>query len=611
MRWVNPLSAPLAVLAASLLFLAGLRLLDLPIWIALPVAIVVAFGLAPFLQAKPSATNPELARELEAAKQRAQELSTKADSFYAEATKLLTAPGQVEALGIVQYARSRVQDLPTRVAQLADRFEGSGSLLALDDLRQQLQGVEAKASKSSGVARTQFVQLADSLRRNIRLAQEGQDARIAQVTSLNTLILDTAGTLQAMQNRLRTADLPQVKELQSLDEQLSAFSEGVDLLVGDPGLAPVPRQNQDRRSFLTSLGIAGAAVALTFVPIPGTQRTFVVVSGTELQEPLQALKIQFEKSHPELHLDLQFQGSQDIVNKFIDDKNDFNPAVIIPANGQILKDLETRWRAQNNSDPFYDSPKPIAKTLLVAIAWPERGKVLFPDGRFHWDRLEFALKAKNWASIGGSASWGSFDFVTTDPTRSNSGQLTLGLFAQDKSDSQSKSSPLSVATLNDQSISDLIALVKRSVYQPPRSTDILLQEFIARGPNDADVATVYESIALYRWSQSATTQGKPYQIYYLDPTVETVSTAAIVRRNIDERTAQSARTFLDFLAQSEQQATFVRYGFRPANGDVPNVPDSPWQKNIPGAEPKLNVQTLPIFEPEILAEIKRLWERSN
>ncbi len=605
MCWVNPLSAPLAVLAASLLFLLGLRLLDLPIWIALPVAIVVAFGLAPFLQAKPPVANPELARELEAAKQRALELSTKADSFYAEATKLLTAPGQVEALGIVEYARSRVQDLPTRVAQLADRFEGSASLLALDDLRQQLQGVEAKASKSSGVARTQFVQLADSLRRNIRLAQEGQDARVAQVTSLNTLILDTAGTLQAMQNRLRTTDLPQVKELQSLDEQLTAFSESVDLLVGDPGLAPAPKTTQDRRSFLTSLGIAGAAVALTFVPIPGAQRTLVIVSGTELQEPLQALKIQFEKSHPELRLDLQFQGSQDIVNKFIDDKNDFNPAVIIPANGQILKDLEARWRAQNSSDPFYDSPKPITKTLLVAIAWPERGKVLFPDGRFRWDRLEAALKAKNWASLGGNANWGSFDFMITDPTRSNSGQLTLGLFAQ------SKSGSLSVASLNDQSASDLIALVKRSVYQPPRSTDILLQEFIARGPNDADIATVYESIALYRWSQSSTTQGKPYQIYYLDPTVETVSTAAIVRRNIDERTAQSARAFLDFLTQNEQQATFVRYGFRPVNGDVPNVSDSPWQKNIPGAEAKLNVQTLPIFEPEILTEIKRLWERAN
>ncbi|WAN69895.1 hypothetical protein BJP36_38035 [Moorena producens JHB] len=37
-----------------------------------------------------------------------------------------------------------------------------------------------------------------------------------------------------------------------------------------------------------------------------------------------------------------------------------------------------------------------------------------------------------------------------------------------------------------------------SVYQPPYSTDILLQEFIAYGSHDPDVATVYQSIALHR-----------------------------------------------------------------------------------------------------------------
>ena len=30
----------------------------------------------------------------------------------------------------------------------------------------------------------------------------------------------------------------------------------------------------------------------------------------------------------------------------------------------------------------------------------------------------------------------------------------------------------------------LVALIKNSVYQPPRSTNILLQEFITRGAND-------------------------------------------------------------------------------------------------------------------------------
>jgi ABC-type Fe3+ transport system substrate-binding protein len=158
----------------------------------------------------------------------------------------------------------------------------------------------------------------------------------------------------------------------------------------------------------------------------------------------------------------------------------------------------------------------------------------------------------------------------------------------------------------------LFSLIKRSVYQPPRSTDIVLQEF-ARGPNDGDIATVYESIALYRWQQSAAVQNKPYQIYYIDPTVETTATAVIVRRDVDAGKAKAARQFLDFLSQAEQQQIFVQYGFRPVNSaiDLSSVPNSPWQQDIPGVAIKPPVQVIPPPSLPILEEVKRLWERSN
>ncbi|HEY9878131.1 MAG TPA: substrate-binding domain-containing protein, partial [Leptolyngbyaceae cyanobacterium] len=239
-----------------------------------------------------------------------------------------------------------------------------------------------------------------------------------------------------------------------------------------------------------SAAIIAAALGLTYAPIPGAQQTVTVVSGSELQEPLTALAERFEQKHPNINLEIKIQGSQDIVNNYLDDKNDFDPTVLIPANSDLLEELQERWQTQYGSDPFCETPQPIAKTLLVAIAWPERGKVLFPNGQFQWSRLETALQKENWGSLGGNPAWGSFDFVTTDPIRSNSGQLTLSLWSQAELGSQ----PLSVATLNTPSVETLFKEVKSSVYQPPRSTDILLQEFITRGPNDADVATVYESI---------------------------------------------------------------------------------------------------------------------
>jgi ABC-type molybdate transport system substrate-binding protein len=378
-----------------------------------------------------------------------------------------------------------------------------------------------------------------------------------------------------------------------------------------PAKSPTKSSNKTKspsRQYPTSIAIILAALGLTYAPVPGLQQTVIIVSGTELQVPLQELETKFEQANPTIKLELKFQGSQDIVNKYVNQQNDFKPTVLIPANGEILTELSDRLQASNNTNPFYDSPRPVAKTMLVGIAWPERGKVLFPDGRFQWSRVEQAMLAGSWEKIGGSNNWGSFDFVTTDPTRSHSGQVTLNLWTQAKLGGTINSN-----SFTNPSVQSLFSLIKKSVYQPPRSTDILLQEFIARGANDADVATVYESIALHRWQQSSANQSQPYQIYYLNPTIETTATAAIMRRDVDANTAKAARKFLDFLTQPEQQAVLVQYGFRPVNNtvDVQAVTNSPWNQNIPGAQVKPNVQTIPPPNTQTLTEIQRLWERSN
>ncbi|MBD2495345.1 substrate-binding domain-containing protein [Nostoc sp. FACHB-280] len=374
-----------------------------------------------------------------------------------------------------------------------------------------------------------------------------------------------------------------------------------------PGLKIHKTKSQSVK-VITSVAIIIAALGLTYVPLPGLKKTVIIVSGTELQEPLQILETKFEQENPNIKLELKFQGSQDMVNNYVDQKNDFKPTILIPANGEILPELSDRLRTTTQTEPFYDTPQPLAKTLLVGIAWPERGKVLFPNGRFQWSKLEQAMQAGNWGKIGGSSNWGSFDFVTTDPTRSNSGQLTLNLWTQSK-----LGGAINADSFNNSSIQTLFSLIKKSVYQPPRSTDILLQEFIVRGANDADVATVYESVALYRWQQSAASKGRPYQVYYLDPSIETTATAAIVRRDVEAATAKAAKQFLDFLTQPEQQAVFVRYGFRPVNNniDLKTVPNSPWSQNIPGAEIKPSVKILPPPDSKTITEIQRQWERTN
>ncbi|GAA6617842.1 substrate-binding domain-containing protein [Scytonema sp. NUACC26] len=364
-----------------------------------------------------------------------------------------------------------------------------------------------------------------------------------------------------------------------------------------------------RKQTITSIAIALSALGLAYAPIPGLQQTVAIVSGTELQAPLQELATKFQQNNPNIKIELKFQGSQDIVNNYIDQKNEQKPTVLIPASSEFLDELRQRYTTQNNSDPFIESPQPIAKTLLVGVAWSERGKVLFPNGRFSWQRVEQAMQASNWQAIGGQKGWGSFDFMMTDPSRSNSGQVTLSLWSLSKFGGDNPNN----INFSNPTVSSLFGTIKRSVYQPSRSTDILLQEFIARAPNDADVATVYESLALLRWQQSSKNQGKPYQIYYLDPTIETVATAAVLRQNVDTATASAAKSFISYIREPEQQKVFIQYGFRPAiNGvNLQGVANSPWNQNIPGVELNPSVKAVPVPKAQVQAEIQRIWQRAN
>jgi hypothetical protein len=236
MKLANPLYYPVAVLAGAIALVVGVRVAKLPSVVMLPAAVAIAtLGAAALKAREPEiGLDPALEPELIAVRQQAALVANKASDFMSEATRLLTRVNQLELLGNVQYACDRAKELPTKIDQLIKRIHGADSLLSVTDLQQQLNEVEAKLQKSSGAAQVQLTKLADTLRRNIQLARQGQDSRQAQVTSLSTLIQDAAGVLQELQNKLRTADLTnasEAMELRSLSEELKFAQENVDLLV--------------------------------------------------------------------------------------------------------------------------------------------------------------------------------------------------------------------------------------------------------------------------------------------------------------------------------------------------------------------------------------------
>jgi hypothetical protein len=221
--------------------------------------------------------------------------------------------------------------------------------------------------------------------------------------------------------------------------------------------------------------------------------------------------------------------------------------VLIPSNQDQLRAFQAAKASQGEAAPFTAAPRPIARTLLVAVAWPERAARLFPDGRFSWARLRQAAAAGQWSALGGPAEWGSFDLRTTDPLRSNSGQLTLALWSREQPGAAS------------------VATLKRAVYRPARSTDILLREFISGGPNDADVGMVYEAAALMRAGEAEQRRPGGYRLLVPDPTIEMVLAAAVLRGEGLGGAADGER-FVAFLAGPDGQDVLRGAGFRGPDG---------------------------------------------
>jgi ABC-type molybdate transport system substrate-binding protein len=328
-----------------------------------------------------------------------------------------------------------------------------------------------------------------------------------------------------------------------------------------------------------SLGIAAAALTLASAPLPGLRRPLLVAVGSELEQPLQQLEPLFERRHPGIDLRWQVQGAQDMVNQNQEGRPD-RARVLIPSNREQLRAFQAALAAQGEPAPFSREPQPIARTLLVAVVWPDRGARLFPDGRFSWARLKQAAAAGQWsAALGGPEAWGSFDLRTTDPLRSNSGQLTLALWSRDLPGAAS------------------VMVLKRAVYRPARSTDILLREFISGGRNDGDIAMVYEAAALMRSAEAQQRWPGGYSLMVPDPTIEVMLAAAVLRGEATGSEADGER-FVDFLVGAEAQAGLRTLGFRGLDGQ--------------GGGPAANrVRRLPPPDRTQLDDLLRLWQQAG
>ena len=234
----NPLNYPLAIFIAGTSLFLGVRVINLSSKIVIPATAVIAIGSASFLASKNNQTrqkldNKELEKELEIIQKESLTLIDKAEELKAEAKNLLHESWQMDLLTAVEYACDRTEEIPTKISLLINKISGSDSLLSITELNKKLQETKKKKRTASGVALEQLEAIEFNLIRNINLAKQGESARQAQVFALTNLITNSAGILQQLQNKFRTADLTnsqELEDLQSLSKELADLQEDNYLL---------------------------------------------------------------------------------------------------------------------------------------------------------------------------------------------------------------------------------------------------------------------------------------------------------------------------------------------------------------------------------------------
>lgn len=234
----NPFYYPLAMLAGGVVLVAGARLVRLPAVVMVPVSGAIALTTATaFKSCEPDTielNNPVLSKELQRIRAQAVSLTETAQRLKEEASKLLTSVEYIDLLGTVQYVCDRTQEMPAKIDQLARRLQGKDALLSMSDMEAQQKEATAKIAASSGLAKEKWQSLSAQLANNIALVKQGEDAREAQLIQLRSVIVESGGVLQQLQNKLRTADLDSAMdaaELKAMSDELKAFQENADVLL--------------------------------------------------------------------------------------------------------------------------------------------------------------------------------------------------------------------------------------------------------------------------------------------------------------------------------------------------------------------------------------------
>jgi ABC-type Fe3+ transport system substrate-binding protein len=331
-------------------------------------------------------------------------------------------------------------------------------------------------------------------------------------------------------------------------------------------------------------GIAFAPVRELLLP-PPEPIILSILYSTEKQAWLEEVLIDFEANPPTVDdrpitVKLEKMGSREMYLAVLDGTH--TPDVISPASSlqiSILEDLSRNKYGEALVDAANQTTcRSMLETPLVVVAWRDRAEVLWgddPDGNM-WLSLKNSLTdPEGWAAYG-RPEWGYIKFGHTDPTKSNSGFMTIVLMTYNFF---GKTVGLSAQEiLSDSEFQKWLEEFEASVSDFGSSTGTYMRDIVAYGPSKYDLVAVYEATAIEHIENARGRYGD-LQILYPPATIISDHPFCVLNGEwMNPQKQEATKLLLDYLSDSPAQEIAVdKYGFRPVNPFVSiESPESPF-----------------------------------
>lgn len=344
--------------------------------------------------------------------------------------------------------------------------------------------------------------------------------------------------------------------------------------------------------------------------VPDTAVSFGIAYGTEKKNWLKWAAKEWEKTDAgkRIRVNLLPMGSREGAQEVLAGNEKIH--VWSPASALYKDYFVNEWQVKHGGDAI-EKEEVLALSPMVFVFWKKRYDAFskaYPEVSFA--TIAKALSAKGgWGEIAQQADWGFFKFGHTNPTKSNSGGVTLILTAYEQ---HGKTRDLTVGDVTESDFQQWLSNFVRAASNRVDSTGTLMKEMVLKGPSSFDALCVYENLAI-DYLENA--EGRWGQLHIVYPPVNMWNDNPYYILNTpwsseDQKTAAAA--FLEFLMTERIQKEALAHGFRPGNPKVGiKSPDS---KIVKYAQYGIRIDLKGMCEPpkaEVISNLLHSWQRAD